>query len=189
MPETQAGRGEGGSEVTITSGSSRGTRIFQRVITSPSCSTAGSRLGPSPPREPVPPQRCVYVPARRPRWQLGARTGAAPPALPERVPASGRAAPRRTGAPRYLRAQRHDARGGVQREKARTPARLPLTCGGSTPGPRRRAVRTSRAGWARGQLRGRGRPGARGAPAPAAAAAAAASGAAWAAAEPGGPHE
>lgn len=43
-----SGSGGGGSEVTVTSASSRGTRIFQRVITSPSYSTAGSRRAPQP---------------------------------------------------------------------------------------------------------------------------------------------
>lgn len=36
--------------MTVTSANSRGTRIFQRVITSPSYSTAGSRRAPQPAR-------------------------------------------------------------------------------------------------------------------------------------------
>lgn len=42
------GWGGGGYEVTITWGSSWGTRIFQRVITSPSISTVSSRLARQP---------------------------------------------------------------------------------------------------------------------------------------------
>lgn len=92
----------------------------------------------SPPREPVPPRRRIYVTAK-------ARAGAARPVLPWRVPASSRTAPCRAGAPTSppgadTTPPRRPTRGGGRCEGARTPSRRPLTCSGSAPGRRPRTA-------------------------------------------------
>lgn len=176
--------------MTITSEEAKAPKFFSHLIMSPPCSTAsppGRPRARSPAtRDPVPSRRRVYVTTRVPtagrraaQEDLGLRQGSPLQCWSPQLPQSAETQP----------LLRKPTRGRGQRESARTPARRPLTCSGSAPGPRRRqrAARTSRPRGECGKLRGRGWPGARATLAPAATTAA--SGASWAAVEPSGPHE